>query len=132
MVDHDVSRVLQMNPIGVEAAAWRSDCDVVDLNCFAVVELEMALLAVLDCDAGYCHIVAPVESQGLQSSTHDADIYLERESFNFDLWNGMRMRQGERSHSRLNLWQIQAQLIMYLSKASSLFELMESRVIARR
>lgn len=53
MVDHDISRVLQMNPICVEAVAWRSNRDVVDLNSFTVVKLKMALLAVLNCDASH-------------------------------------------------------------------------------
>lgn len=53
MVDHDISRVLQMNPICIEAVAWRSDRDVVDLNSFTVVKLKMALLAVLNCDASH-------------------------------------------------------------------------------
>lgn len=69
MVDGDVPGVLQVDAVGVDAVAGGGDGHVEDLHAGAVVELEVALRAVLDGDAGHRHAHAAVESQRLSHTS---------------------------------------------------------------
>lgn len=54
-----------MNPISVGAITGRRNTEIVHGNSDAVVELQMALGAILDCYTGYRYIEASVESKRL-------------------------------------------------------------------
>lgn len=74
MMNHNISRILKMYAICVKAASWWIDCHVEDLDSFTIVKLEVALWTVLDCDASYCDIVTPIESQSLQNRIREEKI----------------------------------------------------------
>lgn len=66
-VDVHVPGVLKVNAVGVDAVSRRRNRHVVNLDCDAVVELEVTLWTVLDrytCDR---HVEAPIESQCLSN-----------------------------------------------------------------
>ena len=64
-MDGDAPGVLQVYAVSVEAVPGGRDGHVVDLHGFTVIELEVALRAVLNCYAGDCHVVTPIEPQSL-------------------------------------------------------------------
>lgn len=64
--DQHIFRVLQMNPIGVGAVPRRGGAEIVHRDSNAVVKLQMALRAVLNCYSSYCYIETSIESKCLQ------------------------------------------------------------------
>lgn len=61
MMDGNTPRILEVNSVGVEAVSWGRDTHIEDLDSFTVIELEVALWAVLDCYSGDRHIITSIK-----------------------------------------------------------------------
>lgn len=61
MLNFYISRVLQMNTIGIWTTFRWKDCNVVNIDSTWTVEFKVALRAVYDFDVANCHIEAWVE-----------------------------------------------------------------------